>query len=40
MNRDGVFLLAGAGVALATLSLVGLGVEALRAFAAWLLTLP
>lgn len=39
MNRDGVFLLVGAGVAIVTLSLVGLGVEALRAFAAWLLAL-
>jgi hypothetical protein len=39
MNRDGLFLLAGTGIALVVLSLVGLGVEALRSFVYWLLSL-
>lgn len=35
MNRDGVFLLVGTALAAGVLALVGLGVEALRAFARW-----
>lgn len=35
MNRDGAFLLAGTGLAAVVLLLVGLGMEALRAFAHW-----
>lgn len=35
MNRDGAFLLAGTVLAAAVLSLVGLGMEALRAVAHW-----
>lgn len=38
MNRDGVFLLLGTALAAAVLAVVGLGFEALRAFARWLLT--
>jgi hypothetical protein len=38
MNRDGVFLLVGTGLAAVVLALVGLGVEALRAFAHWLVS--
>ncbi len=38
MNRDGVFLLVGTSLAAAVLALVGLGVEALRAFAYWLVS--
>lgn len=38
MNRDGVFLLVGTGLAGVVLALVGLGFEALRAFARWVLT--
>jgi len=36
MNRDGVFLLVGTGLAVGVLALVGLGLEALRAFAYWM----
>lgn len=35
MNRDGAFLLAGTVLAAVVLSLVGLGIEALRTFAHW-----
>lgn len=38
MNRDGVFLLVGTGLAAAVVALVGLGVEALTAFVRWLLS--
>jgi hypothetical protein len=38
MNRDGVFLLVGTGLAAVVLALVGLEVEALRAFAHWLVS--
>jgi hypothetical protein len=38
MNRDGVFLLLGTGLAAAVLVLAGLGFEALRALVRWVLT--
>ncbi len=38
MNRDGVFLLVGTGLAGLVLALVGLGVEALKAFVRWLVS--
>ncbi|MDR5682611.1 MAG: exopolysaccharide biosynthesis protein [Armatimonadota bacterium] len=39
MNRDGIFLLLGIGLAAVVASLIGLGVEALRGFMRWLLSL-
>ncbi len=38
MNRDGVFLLVGTGLAATVLALVGVSVEALKAFVRWLVS--
>jgi hypothetical protein len=39
MNRDGIFILAGVGIAAIVVLFVGMGVEALRAFAGWLFSM-